>query len=83
MYEIVLKKPAIRFLKKLSKYERQIIIKKIKDLKQNPRLGKPLMAGLSRLWSLRIGKHRLVYQIIENKLIIYVLNIEHRKNIYQ
>ncbi len=83
MYNIILKNPAVRFLKKLSKYERKIIIKKIKSLRENPKLGKPLMARLSGLWSLRVGKYRAVYRIIENKLIIYVLNIGHRKNIYQ
>ncbi|MBU4070247.1 MAG: type II toxin-antitoxin system RelE/ParE family toxin [Nanoarchaeota archaeon] len=82
MHKIILKKPAKRFLKKLDKYEQKRIINKLKELKQNPQLGKPLIGKLSGLWSLRVGKYRALYQILENELIILILNIGHRKKIY-
>ena len=82
MYRIIFKSPAKRFLKKLDNSTQQIIIKKLKKLKENPRLGKPLIANLSGLWSLRIDKYRVIYQIKDEELIIIVLNIGHRKDIY-
>lgn len=82
MHKIILKKPAKRFLKKLDKYEQKRIINKLKELKQNPQLGKPLIRKLSGLWSLRVGKYSALYQILENELIIFILNIGHRKKIY-
>lgn len=82
MYRIIFKSPAEKFLRKLENSIQQRIIRKLKKLKENPRLGKPLTATLSGLWSLRIDKYRVIYKLIENKLIIMVLNIGHRKDIY-
>jgi len=82
MYRIIFKSPAKRFLKKLDSSLQQRIIKRLKKLKENPRLGKPLTATLAGLWSLRIDKYRAIYKVIENKLIIIVIGIGHRKDIY-
>ena len=82
MYAIILKSPAKRFLKKLDKASKIEIIKKLKQLKNNPELGKPLVGRLSGLWSLRIGNYRAIYQIRQSQLLILVLKISHRKKVY-
>ena len=82
MFEVKLKNPAIRFLKKVDKKEQDRIIKKLRQLEENAELGKPLTGRLSGLWSLRFGKYRALYQIEKNKLLVMVLEIGHRKNIY-
>ena len=83
MYEITLSSPAKKFFKRLDKINQQKIVKKLKRLKENPGLGKPLTATLFGLWSLRIDKYRVIYKIIENKLLIMVLDISYRKDIYR
>lgn len=82
MFEVQLENPAQRFLRKRNKEEQIRIIKKLKQLKRNSELGKPLTGRLSGLWSLRFGKYRALYQIKKNRLLIMVLGIGHRKNIY-
>ncbi len=82
MYDIRLENPAKRFLKKIEQQEQIRIVKKLKQLKENSTLGKPLVGKLSGLWSLRIGKYRALYQIRKNELLILVLKIDHRKNVY-
>jgi len=82
MYKLIFKKPAKRFLKKLDKTNQIQIIKKIKKLQTNPKLGKPLLENLAGLWRLRIDKYRILYRIKNKHLIIEVLKIGHRKNIY-
>ena len=82
MYEIRLKNPAKRFLKKLNQEDQNRIIKELKELKQNPKLGKPLVGKLAGLWTLRFGKYRALYHIRRNELLILVLRLGHRKNIY-
>ena len=79
MYRIILQKPADRFLKKLEKTEQRRVIKKLKELRENPYIGVPLVANLSGLWRLRMGDYRVVYQIKNEELIIMVLKIGHRK----
>ena len=82
MYRIIFKSPAKRFLKKLDSSLQQRIIKKLKKLKEYPRLGKPLTAALAGLWSLRFGKFRAIYQIRREELLILILDISPRKDIY-
>ena len=82
MYTLIFKKDAERFLRKLDKENQKRILEKLKQLKGNPELGKPLIGNLSGLWSLRIGKYRVLYQMFQDKLVIVILDIGHRKNIY-
>tara|TARA_Y100000310_G_scaffold323719_1_gene384519 strand:+ start:649 stop:897 length:249 start_codon:yes stop_codon:yes gene_type:complete len=82
MYEIILRNSAKRFLKKLKREERKSIIVKIKKLKENPQLGKRLSGDLFGFWKLRFDKYRIIYKIRDDKLIIYIMDIGHRKKIY-
>ncbi len=82
MFEIRVEENAEKFLKKLDETTRKRIIKKLKDLSGNPELGKPLTANLAGLWSLRIGDYRAIYQIKKEELVIFVLKLGHRKNVY-
>lgn len=82
MYKLYFQKKAEIFLKKIDKFERNKILKKILELKQNSKIGKPLIGKLTGLFRLRIGNYRAIYQIIEDKLIISVIKIGLKKNIY-
>jgi len=70
------------FLKKLDKSDQLRIRDKLRALNDNPRLGKPLVANLAGFWSLRVGKYRIIYEIKEKELVVYVIRIGHRKNVY-
>ena len=82
MYEIIFRTPAQKFLKKLDPFVVKEILKKIKKLEEDPFIGKPLVGNLSGLWKLRYDKYRIIYEIKDKELIIFVLNIGHRKNVY-
>ncbi len=82
MYEINLDDSAKKFLKSLDISFKTRIIKKIEQLKVNPMLGKPLCGNLKGHFKLRCGKYRAIYKIINGKLIIVVIKIGHRKNVY-
>lgn len=83
MYEIIFKKPALNFFSKLDKLDQEKIGKKIEFLKNFPKQGKPLSGSLKGLWRMRVDKFRVIYQIKNSELIIFVLDIGHRKNIYR
>jgi len=52
-------------------------------LAENPkRVGKPLRAPLAPLWSARRGEYRILYRIEDNRLIVQVVTIEHRRDVY-
>ncbi len=82
MYKLIFHKDALRFFNKLDKFIQEKIGKKIEKLIQNPFLGKPLTGNLVGLLSLRIGKYRVIYQIKYDELVIFVLDVGHRRNVY-
>ena len=81
-FEVVLSEESQKFLKKCDKFVKNRILDRLENLREDPRIGKPLTANLAGLWSLRIGDHRAIYQIKDNELIVVVIKVGHRKNIY-
>jgi mRNA interferase RelE/StbE len=51
--------------------------------KEDPRrFGKPLKAELAGLWRYRVRDYRLVCQIKDNVMLVLVVSVGHRKNVY-
>lgn len=82
-YELLLSQSADNFLNKLETNTAKRIRNKLLQLKENPELGKPLVGRLTGLWSLRMGNYRTIYEIEHNKLHIFIVQIGHRKNVYE
>jgi len=55
----------------------------LKELAENPFLGKELQAELSGFWSHRFLRYRIVYKTDVEKKIIIVWAIGHRRDIYE
>lgn len=70
------------FIKKCDKPIRVRIIKSLRELESEPETGEPLTSILTGLWSLRIGDYRAIYQIKNNELMVVVIRIGHRKDVY-
>ncbi len=50
----------------------------------DPRLlGKPLQGVLKEFWSYRIGDYRLIYDIQDTRMVVLVIDIGHRREIYR
>ena len=61
----------------------QTFIVKLQSL-QNPRSnGKTLVGNLAGFWRYRVGDYRLICEIEDDKILITVLRIAHRKEIYK
>ena len=82
MHEVIIEPPAERFIKQLSKEEQKKILDYIEQLGENSRLGKELVGRLQGLRSLRVDTYRIIYKIEDLKLLVLVLRIGHRRNIY-
>jgi len=52
-------------------------------LEKEPFLGKPLRGELSGKWSLRIGDYRVIYVIDEQRKIVLLYYVRHRKKVYK
>ena len=69
-------------LDKLSKEIQKRIISTLKRCKIRPYPHVKKLVG-SKYFRLRVGDYRVILDIIDNKLIIHVIELGHRKNIYK
>lgn len=52
-------------------------------LAENPRrVGKQLRPPLEPLYSARRGEYRILYDIVERQLVVRVVTVEHRRDVY-
>ena len=84
-YEIGFKPSALREIRKLEEPTRQGIVSEIELLADNPRPdGCKKLKGESNLYRIRVlGNYRVVYEIQDRKLIITVVKVGHRRDIYR
>ena len=83
MYEIEFTNRAVKNLKKIDSKYQKLIIEKLEVLAQNPAKGvniKPLIGTIYH--RLRVADYRIIYELQNNELIILVIDINHRKDIY-
>ena len=74
-----------QFLKLDKQIQRQIqkFVLQLKNL-ENPRSrGKALVGNLSHLWRYRVADYRLICDIQDEKILVTILRIGHRKEIYK
>lgn len=85
-YKVLFTDKAKKELKKLDKYTSSLIIgwiDKNLDGCTNPRLhGKCLTANKSGKWRYRVGNYRLIAEIEDETITILILNVGHRRSIY-
>lgn len=86
-YKIVFTDRAKKQLKKLDKHVSALIIgwleKNVNNC-ENPRLhGKGLVENKAGQWRYRIGDYRVICQIQEKEVVILVLEVGHRKKVYE
>jgi mRNA interferase RelE/StbE len=64
---------------------RKIIKRSIEDkLAIDPlKFGLPLRRNLSSLFKLRVGNYRIIYQVKKNEVIVLVVAVGHRKQVYK
>ncbi len=66
--------PAKRLIKKA--IEEKLMIDPLK-------FGRPLRRSLSGLFKLRVGNYRIIYQVKENEVIVVIVKVGHRKEVYE
>jgi mRNA interferase RelE/StbE len=83
-YIIVFEKKYIKDLKYIHPDYRKKIEELVLALGNNPRPeGYTKLKGEDNLFRIRIGPYRVIYTIIDDKLIVLVLEIGNRKDIYK
>jgi mRNA interferase RelE/StbE len=83
-YRIEFKPSAAKSLAKLPDDLQKRIVRAVELLADDPRPpGVVKMAGDDNLWRVRVGDFRIVYEIHDGVLLVLVLRIGHRREVYR
>ena len=82
-YSIKIKASAKKSLQRVPRSERLRIITAIDRLIEEPFAGGVLKGEFSGLRRLRVGQYRIVYEVFEGELIVLVIRIGHRREVYR
>jgi mRNA interferase RelE/StbE len=85
MYRIVFTKQADRVLRKMSRNTARLIREKLDQLAQEPYARNPNLTKLQGRsgYRLRIGDWRVIYELEDDRLVILVLKIAPRGEVYR
>ncbi len=83
-FEVLIKPSAVKELEAISpKKERQRIVQRIRGLAEDPRpQGCQKLSGRDR-YRIRQGAYRIIYSIEDRRLIVFVVKVGHRKDVYR
>lgn len=81
MYQIIIKKKAKKFIDKLPANERKRVVSAIEQLPNGEDIKK--LKGHDEFLRLRVGNYRIIYIVDNGKLIIYVVDVDNRGDIYK
>ncbi len=83
-YKILWKKSAVKELNNIDQQIIPRIISAVENLSDNP-----FPSGVKKLlasdftYRIRVGDYRIIYSIFQNRLVIEIIRVGHRKDIYR
>jgi len=82
-YEVFIERRAQRSLAKIVRPQRDKILAAIRQLGTEPRpVGVKKLSGRDA-WRLRVGDYRVLYEVRDSSLVVLVVDIGHRREIYR
>ena len=84
-YTVTVERKAAKFLRDLTDKRLSLRLREAIDaLAENPRVpGNVKLQGEGELYRVRVGDYRIVYQIQDAVLVVLVVQIGHRREIYR
>ena len=81
-WKVKFSKDAEKQFFKLSKNIRSRIISKLEDVQESPFTYIQRMVG-SKNYRLRVGDYRLIFEVINDKLLLHIIRVDKRSRMYQ
>ena len=83
MYEILLTPSAVKDYKKIPDSEVKHINDAIDALADNPKPARCKKLKNRNAYRIRVGDYRIIYEIKDDKLVVLVVRVRHRKEVYK
>ena len=82
-YKVVFRKSVLKDLERIPKKDVRRIVASIETLAENPRPHQSKRLSGDEKYRLRSGVYRILYSIEDDKLIVCVVKVRHRKDVYR
>jgi mRNA interferase RelE/StbE len=86
IWRVEFDRAAARDLRKLGAEAQRIILRylrtRIATAEDPRRFGKPLLGDLKGLWRYRVGDYRIVAKIEDDRFVVLVVTVGHRREVY-
>lgn len=86
MWQVIYDDSALKQLRKLDRKAQGDILRYMREriaTTEDPRrFGKALHSDMKGLWRYRVHDYRIICRIEDNRLIVLVVNVDHRKDVY-
>lgn len=85
-YKVEFSNQAERVIRRMAEREPalyQRVASALDDLQRDPFQGKPLKGELKGRYSYRVGSYRIVYLVRRQELLVLIIDIGHRRDIYR
>ncbi|MGH9229554.1 MAG: type II toxin-antitoxin system RelE family toxin [Acidimicrobiales bacterium] len=83
-YKVEIARRAIRSLRDLPRREQQRVRAAIDLLADDPRPpGCRKLTGEENAYRVRVGDYRIVYEVLDDRLLIHVVRVGHRRDVYR
>ncbi len=84
-YRVLIKPSAAKEIEAVDqKRDRQRIVERILTLADEPRpVGCEKLAGPTDRYRVRVGRYRILYSIVDDDLLVLVVRVADRKNVYR
>jgi mRNA interferase RelE/StbE len=82
-YKLIFKKSVARDLRPIPNEDVARILGQIQRLQDNPRpIGSEKLSGQER-YRIRQGVYRIIYEVVDDMLVVTVIKVGHRRQIYE
>ena len=82
-YSLQIKRSAAKALAKIKKDDRIRLVKAIDRLREEPNAGGVLKGEFAGLRRLRVGSYRIIFEVIDEQLVVLVIRVGHRRDVYR
>jgi mRNA interferase RelE/StbE len=84
LYRVEITASAARQMRRLPKADKARILNKIESLATDPLpYGVKKLADEKITYRIRVGDYRIIYEIYSDELIVFVVKVKHRREVYK
>ena len=81
-YKVEIKRSAVKEIESLPRKEILIVLNRIRRLSDDPRPGEGKKLSGQEKYRVRCGDYRILYLIEDDVLVVYIVKVGHRKDVY-